>query len=278
MLRISVVSDLRPKALLVELQGLSYAPPSRAARGMIAASAPSGVKPRRSERSGACPPARALRRAARAGRSSVAHDLAVDLDRRPARSAAAPRSSSRARAARRAAPAGARGSPSGSGTSGTSSGASPSPDDAREVRPPPRARPPRPCERATMNRASASFASSGSPAGGSRSADEPVPLRRAARPGSASSGRTSPRAARSAGCCCRPTSSSSSPSHESRSGVVSDDLRLEPVVPPSPRGRRAGCRAGRCRRARRRPRSRPSRRPASAGRAAPRPRSARCAA
>ena len=87
-----------------------------------------------------------------------------------------------------------------------------------------------PCERATIQRASASFDAIGSPAGGVLLGDEPPPLAAAARPGSASSARTSPPAAPSAGCCCRPTSSSSR--RPTRAGAASS-------ARPAARGRSA---------------------------------------
>ena len=130
-----------------------------------------------------------------------------------------------------------------------------------------------------MRRASSSFASIGSPSGTARLRRPAATTRAASRRGSASS---CPNCS-SGGCGERDVVPDRrahllGPSQESEQRRREHDLRLEAVVPPSPCGRRAGCRAGRCRRARRRPRPRPSRTPASAGRGARRRRSAAPAA
>ena len=109
----------------------------------------------------------------------------------------------------------------------TSSGASRCADDAREVRLGRLARPPRRASgRRSSARARASTPSARRPAAPARR--RAATSRAAARPGSASSGRTSPPAARSAGCCCPTDELIFSPSHESRSGVVSTTCGSSP--------------------------------------------------
>ena len=85
------------------------------------------------------------------------------------------------------------GSPAGSGASATSSGAPPSRTTRVKCASAARAAS-APCERATMKRASASFASIGSPGGTAPAPRRAGTSRRASRRGSASSGRTAPRA------------------------------------------------------------------------------------
>ena len=121
-------------------------------------------------RNGACRPAAARPRAPRAAGRARPTGSPFSFTPPCAIRRRASRGRPDAEARRRAAPAGAPDRRPASATSGTSSGRLAAPDDAGEVLLGRRARPPRPCERATMNRASASFASSGSPSGAGRSA------------------------------------------------------------------------------------------------------------
>ena len=141
---------------------------------MIAESSRPGVKPDRSERSGAFPLERALRRAGSRGRSTSLTTSPSTLtppcaiSRRASLVEPSP-SRSTSTAGR------CTGSPSGSGSSGTSSGAWPSRTTRVKWSSAWRAAS-SPCERSTMNRARASFASSGSLRRQLPLPDEPVPL------------------------------------------------------------------------------------------------------
>ncbi len=227
---------------------------------------------RGSGRSGASPPGRWRRRARTRGHVELGDDGAVQFDAALARSAAAPRSS-RARTQTASSgrqmhgiAVGQRRPPA------TSSGAWPS-RTTRVKWASASLAASSPCERATIARASASFASIGSRSRNLPLEHEPVPLlellvRDPHRAAELLLGRRGQR-----NVVADATSSSSR--RPTRAGAASSGRpAARGRTPPSPCGPRAGCRAGRCRRARRRPRPRPSRRPASAGRAAPRPRSA----